>query len=76
MDNTFVTVATYPNSIEAHVARSFLEVNGILAVFASEYTGIWSLSNLNETKLQVSAANVDRAKELLATTSPKAPDAN
>jgi hypothetical protein len=67
MQQEIVTVATYPQAIEAHAARHFLEGHDIRAFVADEYTVIQSWSNYIEAKVQVPAKDAERAKELLAT---------
>lgn len=65
MPNELVTVATYPNAIEAHAARNFLEGNEIETFVADEYFSTLEFSNLSTIKLQVPVADAQRAKELL-----------
>jgi hypothetical protein len=65
MPNELVTVATYPNAIEAHAARNFLEGNEIETFVADEYFSTLEFSNLSTIKLQVPVADAQRARELL-----------
>ncbi len=65
MAQQLTTIATYRSAFEAHAAKNLLEENGIPAFLADE-----NFLNLNyampvTAKLQVSAADADRAKELL-----------
>ncbi len=65
MPSELVTVATYPNAIEAHAVRNFLEENEIETFVADEYFSTLEFSNLSIIKLQVPVADAQRAKELL-----------
>jgi hypothetical protein len=65
MQHEFVTVATYPQAVEAHAARNFLEQNRIQAFVADEYFSALKYATLCTVKLQVPAADVDRARALL-----------
>jgi hypothetical protein len=65
MPNELVAVATYPNAIEAHTARNYLEENEIEAFVADEYFSTLEFSNLSTIKLQVPVADAQRAKVLL-----------
>ena len=67
--NDFTTIATYPQSMQAHAARNFLEEHGIRAFVADEFTTDQSWSNYIEAKLQVADVDAERAKSLLATVS-------
>jgi hypothetical protein len=65
MSDSIVTVATYRTAIEANVAKNVLESNGIRAFLADE-----NFSNLNyaipvSAKVQVSAADAEKARDLL-----------
>jgi hypothetical protein len=62
----FVTVATYPQGVAAHAARNFLEEHGVRAFVADEFTALNSWSNLVDVKVQVAAADSQRARKLLA----------
>ena len=57
MPNELVAVATYPNAIEAHTARNYLEENEIEAFVADEYFSTLEFSNLSTIKLQVPVAD-------------------
>lgn len=65
MPNELITVATYPNAVEAHAARNFLEGNEIETFVADEYFSTLEFANLSTIKLQVPVADEQRAKELL-----------
>jgi hypothetical protein len=68
MTETFVTVATFSHSIEAHVARIKLESEGIFCVIADEnaVNANWLYSNLlGGVKLRVRPSDLERAKKLL-----------
>jgi hypothetical protein len=70
MSEELVTVATYHQGMLAHAAKNFLAEKGIHAFIADEYTALESWSNFIEAKLQVSAADAERAMSLLAKTEP------
>lgn len=64
-----VTVASYTDAIQAHLARGKLEAEGMHAEVAHEHHiwADWMLSNaLGGVKVQVWADQVDRAKKILA----------
>ncbi len=63
--NELTTIATYPQTALAHVARNFLEANGIRAFIADEFTTEQSWSTYIEAKLQVASVDAERATELL-----------
>jgi hypothetical protein len=65
MRNEPVTVATYSSAIEANAVRNFLERHGVQAVVSDEYIVDPRFSTLAKVKLQVSALNAERARELL-----------
>lgn len=65
MEDEIVTVAQYPNAIAAEAAKNFLDDNGVRAFVADENFAATMWPNLAEVKLQVAAADVDRAKKLL-----------
>lgn len=76
MQNEFVTVATFSNTLEAHTARNFLEVNGVRAFIVDEQTALQSWPNFVESKLQVPAEEAVRANQLLATVRHQSPNPN
>jgi hypothetical protein len=61
-----VTVAAYSQAMKAEVAKNFLEDNGVRAFIADENSALTTWNNLVETKVQVAAADADRARALLA----------
>lgn len=63
--HALVTIATYPQSFQAHAARNYLEEQGIRAFVADEFTTDQSWSNYIEAKLQVATADAARARSLL-----------
>ena len=65
MSDELVTIATYPNALEAHVAKNYLEENGVVAFIAGENAANLQYPGLSESKLQVSAADVERSTKLL-----------
>jgi hypothetical protein len=65
MQEELVTVAKYPQAIAAEAAKICLESNGVRAFVADENFASTMWSNLAEVKLQVAAADADRAKKLL-----------
>lgn len=79
MGERLVTVATFANPVETHVARSCLEASGLKAFLTDEETAsmVWYLTNaLGGIKLQVGEQDADEALALLAesagTASPSA----
>jgi len=66
-DETFVTVATFGNAPEAHMARSRLESEGITAFVMDELAPTaWGLPNaLDGVRLQVAEKDAVRARALL-----------
>jgi len=70
-DLELVTVATFMYPAQAHVARGRLESEGIRAFVADEnlITMNWLYANtIGGVKLQVSAADADRARAILEQT--------
>ena len=69
MRRDLVTVATFIDAVEAAMARNCLEASGIHSVLHDEQTIAtdWGLGNaIGGIKLQVSAAQVERAEFLLS----------
>jgi len=65
---SIVTVATYTDAVQAHLARGRLDVEGIPATVAHEHHiwANWMLSNaLGGVKIQVPISFRDRAQEIL-----------
>lgn len=63
-----VTVASYPDAIQAHLARGRLEAEGIGAIVADEHyvSANWMMSNaIGGVKVQVSERMAGRAMEVL-----------
>ena len=68
MPRDLVTVATWPNTEEAHAAKNYLADNGIRAVLGNEQLvgNLWHLGNATGwVKLDVEEANAERARTLL-----------
>ncbi len=69
MSQQLVTVATFTQGIDAHLARLRLESEGIECVVADEHTvgANWLYSNaVGGVKLQVSTSDVERATGILS----------
>ncbi len=66
MSEDFVTIAAYSVAMKAEAAKNFLETNGIRAFVDDENFASTMWSNLAETKLQVAAADAERARQLLS----------
>jgi hypothetical protein len=67
-DQNFVTLATFWNAAEAHVARSRLDAAGVPSFVADELatTATWGLLNVSGgVKLMVAEQHADRAREIL-----------
>lgn len=67
-ENSLVTVASYSFPHEAQIAKSRLEIEGILAFIADEHTinMQWLYSNaLGGVRVQVQAKHMESAKEIL-----------
>ncbi|MEO8496663.1 MAG: DUF2007 domain-containing protein [Planctomycetota bacterium] len=71
-----VTVASFDNTPEAHLAKSELEAAGIRAVVADEtfVSQLWHIGALNGMKLQVAEENEADARRVLYG-EPDEPDA-
>jgi hypothetical protein len=72
-DEDFITVATFGNAPEAHMARSRLEAEGIHGYLMNEMsaTAIWGLMNAPDgVQLQVAEKDADRARDVLAELRP------
>ena len=70
MNDQLVTVARFTSPLEAHIARSRLEYEGIRAVVLDEamITMNWLYSNaLGGVRVQVLESNVEAAEEILET---------
>jgi len=68
VSKNWVTVATFSQPVEAHLARTRLEAEGIRCIVADEFLVRvnWLLSNaIGGVKLMVPAWEADRARELL-----------
>jgi len=68
MAEDLVTLATFPTPVEAGFVRNLLEAEGVRAYLADEMTAgmFWQLGNtIGWVKLQVSAADLLRANEIL-----------
>ena len=61
MAETLVTVASYPQSFLAHAAGNMLAEHGIRAFLADEHMADQSWVIYCEAKLQVAAADAERA---------------
>jgi hypothetical protein len=68
MSSNWITVASFSQPVEAHLARTRLEAEGITCVVSDEYLVRvdWYLSNaVGGVKLRVPASDAPRARELL-----------
>jgi hypothetical protein len=68
MSKNWITVASFSQPFDAHLARTRLEADGIMCVVSDEYLVRvdWLLSNaIGGVKLMVPAWEADRAKEIL-----------
>jgi len=68
MSSSWVNVASFSNAVEAHLARTQLESEGITCVMSDEYLirVDWLLSNaVGGVKLMVPAWEAERARDLL-----------
>lgn len=77
MSDCYVTVAEFPDSFRANVARNLLARSGIRALLLNEATVdmAWHLAGaVGGVKLQVDAQHADRARQLLADPSGAAPE--
>ncbi len=66
--HTLVTVASYSQPYEAHIAKSFLEEQGLRCFIADEHlvSANWLYSNaIGGVRLQVRRGDVDQAKRIL-----------
>jgi Putative prokaryotic signal transducing protein len=65
MEETLVTVATYPQPVTAHMARNFLEGHGVRAFVIDERLARQPWDQVFGVKVQVPASDAQRATELL-----------
>jgi len=68
MSDELITVATFPNAFEAHVAKNYLDENGIASFIAGENASNLQYPALLETKLLVAEMDAERATTLLKET--------
>ena len=66
-----VTIARYSTAIEANIARSRLEVEGIQAHVASEFSMLRGLDSPASIELQVARAEAERAADILGQRRPR-----
>jgi len=66
-ESELATVATYPQPITAHMARNFLEDEGIRAFVVDERLARQPWDSFFGVKVQVPANDVERAAALLKT---------
>jgi hypothetical protein len=66
MQDALVTVAEFIQPLQAHAAKNYLAENGISSFIMNEHSAYLGVSNLVPVKLQVSSADLERARELLA----------
>ncbi len=62
---SLVVVETYPNTMQAHIARGLLESHGVSATILHEHTHSTYSFALGEVPLMVDEENYIRAKEIL-----------
>jgi hypothetical protein len=60
-----VTIATFPTSEEAHLAKNRLELKGIRAALNNEYTRAVSFGISTPVSLQVASDEAERASGIL-----------
>jgi Putative prokaryotic signal transducing protein len=68
MKNNWITVASFSRPVEAHLARTQLEADGITCVVSDEYLVRvdWLLSNaVGGVKLMVPVGEAERARDIL-----------
>ncbi|HTM56081.1 MAG TPA: DUF2007 domain-containing protein [Pirellulales bacterium] len=66
MQDSLVTVAEFLQPVQAHVAKNYLGEHGISSFIMNEHSAYQGFSNLVPVQLQVAAADLERARELLA----------
>ncbi len=67
-DSTLVTVAAFPQAIEAHLLRSWLEADGLFCVLGNEYIALSESPIAAATggiQVRVRAADVPRAQAII-----------
>lgn len=65
---SLVTVAAFPQAVEAHLLRSYLEADGIPCVLGNEYIAATDSPISSVTggvRVRVRAADVPRAREII-----------
>ncbi len=66
MDNT-ISLETFPNTIDAEIAKNLLEANGIRASIVVDDAGGMLVPMASGVKLMVLEENADSAREILRT---------
>ncbi len=66
MSDKFVTVARYPHPNPAHMAKSYLESQGIGCQLLDEASSQSCCGSKTEVLLRVARADADRVREILA----------
>ncbi len=66
MDDKLITIAEFTENLDAQMARTTLESNGIKAVIAGEnIMGLMPVDGMLYVELQVLAADAEKAKQIL-----------
>jgi hypothetical protein len=63
--NHSVSIETFPNTIEAEVAKNVLEANGIRAIVSADDAGGMLFPMINGARLMVMEEQADAAREIL-----------
>ena len=70
---SLVIIETYPNSMQAHIARGLLESHGVHATILHEHSLSTYSFTIGEIPLMVEEENYIRAKEILSAELPPEP---
>lgn len=70
---SLVVVETYPNTMQAHIARGLLESHGIHATILHEHSLSTASFTIGEVPLMVDEENYIRAREILTDELPPDP---
>lgn len=66
MTEKLVTIARYPHPTPAHMAKSYLQANGIHCQLLDEASSVNCCGGKTEVHLRVAMSDSDRAVKLLA----------
>ena len=65
MSGHWVTLQTYLNSAEAHLARSVLEQHQIMSILSDEHMAMTHSAGIGGVKLKVAPGDLEIARQIL-----------